>query len=80
MKNQNRKLKYDIRLTEAEAELFKRKAERYSSLAAMLRTAVSQLDDRASKKKIDILDESLAHYCNSKRFYLGTFQAILIKS
>lgn len=32
-------------------ELFKKKAERYTSLSAMVRVAVEQLDSRASKKK-----------------------------
>lgn len=57
MKKQNRIKAYKLRLTEAEMELFKKKAERYTSLSAMVRVAVEQLDSRASKKKIDILDE-----------------------
>lgn len=57
MKKQNKTQSYKIRLTEAEMALFKHKAEDYASLSAMIRRAVEQLDNRASKQKIDLLDE-----------------------
>lgn len=57
MKKEKRIKEYKIRLTEEELAQFKKKAEAYSSVSSMIRTAVEHLDDKAKKSKIETLDE-----------------------
>ena len=45
-----------IRLTPEEDALFKRKAARYKTISAMVRDAVRQFDDTATRGKIDAIN------------------------
>lgn len=51
-----------IRISEAEAKTFKAKSSGYDSVSAMVRAAVSQLDDRSLSDRMRQLDELTAWY------------------
>lgn len=51
-----------VRLTPEEDALFKRKAARYKTVSAMVRDAVAQFDDTATRGKIKALREMTALY------------------
>ena len=51
-----------IRLSPEEEALFKRKADRYSTISAMVRDAVKQFDDTATHGKLDALRQMTALY------------------
>lgn len=57
MQKKNRNQLHKVRLTEDELELFKAKAQSFSSVSSMIRKAVECLDDREKKNKIDLLEE-----------------------
>lgn len=57
MQKKNRKFLQKVRLTEEEKSLFETKAKAYQSMSSMIRAAVEQLDDHASKCKIEWLEE-----------------------
>lgn len=44
-----------LRLNDTELEIFRKKAEHYRNLSSMIRDAVVQFDDVATKGKIDAL-------------------------
>lgn len=51
-----------VRLTPEEDALFKRKAARYKTISAMVRDAVAQFDDTATRGKVKALREMTALY------------------
>ena len=51
-----------VRLTPEEDALFKRKAARYKTVSAMVRDAVAQFDDTATRGKVKALREMTALY------------------
>lgn len=51
-----------VRLTPEEDALFKRKAARYKTVSAMVRDAVAQFDDTATRGKVTALREMTALY------------------
>lgn len=57
MQKKNHIIRYEIRLTEEEKQQFELKAQGFHSMSAMIRTAVAQLDDQATKCKIEWLQE-----------------------
>lgn len=57
MQKKNRTFKYDIRLSDDEKEQFLNKSKGFPSMSSMIRAAVEQLDDHASKCKIEWLEE-----------------------
>lgn len=57
-----RKKRLWIRLSDAEATAFKRKASHHDSISAMVRTAVSQLDDHTITDRFAMMDELTAYY------------------
>lgn len=59
---QKRCIERKVRLTHDEYEMFKRKAERYHTMAAMIRDAVRLYDDVATKRKLDALTELKDYY------------------
>lgn len=56
-----------VRLTQQEDEMFRQKAKRYRTVAAMIRDAVKQYDDVLVKGKIDVMAETLALYKKYQR-------------
>lgn len=54
---QNRCIERKVRLTHDEYETFKRKSERYHTMAAMIRDAVRLFDDTTTKRKLEALTE-----------------------
>ncbi len=59
---ETRKKRLWIRISEAEAKTFKAKSSGYDSVSAMVRAAVSQLDDRSLSDRMRQLDELTAWY------------------
>lgn len=56
MKNK-RTIRFEIRLSEEEYELFKQKASRYQTMSGMIRDAVKAFDDVQTQGKISSLTE-----------------------
>lgn len=61
MKNK-RTVKFEIRLSEEEYELFKQKASRYQTMSGMIRDAVKSFDDVQTQGKIASLTEIKNYY------------------
>lgn len=59
---QKRCIERKVRLTHDEYEMFKRKSERYHTMAAMIRDAVRLFDDTTTKRKLDMLTELKEYY------------------
>lgn len=59
---ETRKKRLWIRLSDAETTYFKKKATHYDSISAMVRSAVSQLDDRSITDRLAMMDELTAYY------------------
>ena len=57
MKKDKRINRVPLKLNDSELELFKKKATNYSNMSAMIRAAVSQLDDTKTKGWIKSLTE-----------------------
>lgn len=57
MKKDKRTNRVPLNLNDSELELFKKKATNYSNMSAMIRAAVSQLDDTKTKGWIKSLTE-----------------------
>ena len=57
MKKDKRINRVPLNLNDSELELFKKKATNYSNMSAMIRAAVSQLDDTKTKEWIKSLTE-----------------------
>lgn len=55
MKKEKRNKRLLLRLNDTELEIFRKKAEHYRNLSSMIRDAVVQFDDVATKGKIDAL-------------------------
>ena len=61
MKNK-RTIRFEIRLSEEEYELFKQKASRYQTMSGMIRDAVRAFDDVQTQGKIASLTEIKNYY------------------
>lgn len=61
MKNK-RTIRFEIRLSDEEYQLFKQKAARYQTMSCMIRDAVKQFDDAATRGKIESLTEIKNYY------------------
>lgn len=57
-----RTYRFEIRLSEEEYQLFKRKAKRYQTVSAMVRDAVKSFNDVHTQGKIDALTELKKYY------------------
>lgn len=60
--NSKRTIERKVRLTPEEDKMFREKARRYRTIAAMIRDAVKQYDDVLIKGKIEVMTETLALY------------------
>lgn len=60
--NQRRSIERKVRLTPEEYALFVTKAERYHTMAAMIRDAVRLFDDVTTKRKIEAMTEIKQYY------------------
>lgn len=54
---QKRSIERKVRLTPEEYEMFRKKSERYHTMASMIRDAVRQFDDKATKRKLESVTE-----------------------
>ena len=51
---QKRSIERKVRLTPEEYEMFRKKSERYHTMAGMIRDAVRLFDDKATKRKLEV--------------------------
>jgi hypothetical protein len=56
-KKQIRSIERKVRLTSEEYEMFRKKSERYHTMAGMIRDAVRLFDDKATKRKLESVTE-----------------------
>lgn len=65
--------RFELRLSEDEMELFKRKAERYQNISSMVRDAVKGFNDIHTQGKIAALTEVKDYYtkCSQRLGWLG---------
>jgi len=54
---QKRSIERKVRLTPEEYEMFRKKSERYHTMAGMIRDAVRLFDDKATKRKLESVTE-----------------------
>jgi hypothetical protein len=54
---QKRSIERKVRLTPKEYEMFRKKSERYHTMAGMIRDAVRLFDDKATKRKLESVTE-----------------------
>jgi hypothetical protein len=54
---QKRSIERKVRLTTEEYEMFRKKSERYHTMAGMIRDAVRLFDDKATKRKLESVTE-----------------------